>query len=167
MARPGGLETAENLLAGGLGGGALPRLETIQTAYDIRAARGGFEADGSSASFCGVQLGPLIYDLSIQAGPAGLRLGIAREVLAAVQVFAAPVLAWTPADPRAASLQDDCLRLAGDGAVAVVRAARPMQWRQTAGQFWLEMDDRLNELDLRVLPAGVKKGTVHIAFEPA
>lgn len=165
VARPGQIELAENLLAGGLEGGAAPQLDTLGAAYSVRAARGYFSTVQGQVKYRGVQLGPLMYDMTLAVEPAGITLNLTREVTADCLAFDAPVLRFLLANPAGAARQGDTLRLAGQGAVAVLQAQPPLRWQLSDGVAQLLLDDFDNDLGLKFIQAGRRQGTVRITFQ--
>lgn len=168
VARPGALEHAANLLAGGLEGGALPRLQTIPAGYGVRAARGFFNTSAGEVRYRGVQLGPLVYDMTFAVRPDGLEVAIERDAMAECLAFEACALAFPPADAGAAAVEGRDLRLRSPGAVAIVTAEPPLRWDTGPdGTPTLAFDDPANDLGLRIVEGGQRRGRARIAFEPA
>lgn len=165
VAAPGAIDQADNLLAGGLEGGAAPRLETLEAAYGVRAARGTFVTGNGQVCYRAVELGPLTYDMDFSVSPLGIEAALMRQTSADCLAFAAPLLTFALARPTEATIEGDTLRLSAGQSAAVLRAEPPLKWQLAGPTADLRFDDPVTDLGLFAIEAGRRKGTLRLSFE--
>jgi hypothetical protein len=166
VAPAGQIESAGNLLAGGLDGGAAPRLETLAAAHSIRSSGGTFATTAGQVTYR-AQLGPLDLRMTLDIRPDGLTAGFAREALDDCLAFDAPALAMALEEGVSVTRDGLTLRLGVPGAAAVLTAEPPLRWLVAADGRTVRLlfNDYRNDLGLLRIQTGRTAGRVDLRFE--